>query len=108
MEDLYVEIIGSVKEDLTVKALTSINLGKQLGQSWPRTDGPEDAETNRYEGGGPGCSAVAFVKECRCVVIDAEPTVGKHGMVTVTISVAAAMKGATNRCVYGGPGSDYV
>lgn len=31
MEDPYVEIIGTVREDGTVKALTSINLGKSLG-----------------------------------------------------------------------------
>ncbi|RSH88075.1 uncharacterized protein EHS24_000602 [Apiotrichum porosum] len=30
IEDTYVEIIGSVKDDLTVKALTSINLGNTL------------------------------------------------------------------------------
>lgn len=30
IEDTYIEIIGSVKEDLTVRALTSINLGMSL------------------------------------------------------------------------------
>lgn len=37
MADPYVEIIGLVKDDMTVKALTSINLGKSLGEllfSW--------------------------------------------------------------------------
>jgi hypothetical protein len=32
MADPFVEIIGTVKEDNTVKALTSINLGKTLGE----------------------------------------------------------------------------
>jgi replication factor A3 len=31
IEDTYVEIIGTVKEDLTIKALTNINLGNSLG-----------------------------------------------------------------------------
>jgi len=31
--DTYVEIIGMVKDDKTVKALTSINLGNTLGES---------------------------------------------------------------------------
>jgi replication factor A3 len=30
--DTYVEIIGNVKDDLTVKALTSINMGSKLGE----------------------------------------------------------------------------
>lgn len=30
IEDSYVEIIGTVKDDLTVRALTSINLGPKL------------------------------------------------------------------------------
>lgn len=30
IEDPYVEIIGNVKDDLTIKALTNINLGKAL------------------------------------------------------------------------------
>ena len=30
IEDPYVEIIGTVKDDLTVRALTSINLGTSL------------------------------------------------------------------------------
>ncbi len=34
MEDKYVEIIGMVKDDNSVKALTSINLGNNLGQSF--------------------------------------------------------------------------
>lgn len=29
-EGTFIEIIGSVKDDLTVRALTSINLGNQL------------------------------------------------------------------------------
>lgn len=33
IEDPYVEIIGSVKEDNTLRALTSINMGKSLGTS---------------------------------------------------------------------------
>jgi len=33
ISDAYIEIIGNVKEDLTVKALTSIGLGQTLGQS---------------------------------------------------------------------------
>lgn len=33
IEDTYVEIIGSVKEDGSVKALTNINLGNSLGES---------------------------------------------------------------------------
>jgi hypothetical protein len=34
IEDPYVEIIGTIKEDRTIKALTSINMGKNLGTSW--------------------------------------------------------------------------
>lgn len=33
IEDPYVEIIGNVKDDLTIKALTNINLGKNLGEA---------------------------------------------------------------------------
>ena len=32
IEDAYVEIIGMVKDDLTIKALTYINLGSTLGE----------------------------------------------------------------------------
>ena len=32
--DPYVEIIGNVKDDLSVKALTSINMGSKLGKSF--------------------------------------------------------------------------
>jgi replication factor A3 len=31
MSDKFVEIIGNVKDDMTIKALTSINLGDSLG-----------------------------------------------------------------------------
>ena len=31
MSDKFVEIIGNVKDDMTIKALTSINLGNSLG-----------------------------------------------------------------------------
>ncbi|TXT06076.1 hypothetical protein VHUM_03549 [Vanrija humicola] len=33
IEDTYVEIIGNVKEDLSIRALTSINLGNTLDMS---------------------------------------------------------------------------
>jgi hypothetical protein len=46
MQNEYVEIIGMVKDDLSVKALTSINLGERLGES-------NDLKlTFRYEGCG--------------------------------------------------------
>ena len=32
IEDPYVEIIGTVKDDLSVKALTSVNMGKDLSR----------------------------------------------------------------------------
>jgi hypothetical protein len=68
LTDGYYEIIGSVKEDKSVKALTSIELGPSLGRSCfsnlPATchvveiHGP-DGLTDRYG----GC-------ECRCGIIE--------------------------------------
>jgi hypothetical protein len=41
LSDGFVEIIGTVKEDGTVKALTNIDLGNNIGEFSRRCTGPE-------------------------------------------------------------------
>jgi hypothetical protein len=48
ISDAYVEIIGHVKDDLTIKALTSIGLGQTLGQL-SRTKLSVNLTKSRYE-----------------------------------------------------------